>query len=151
MPVIIIKYLEASEIIISGTALGVCDNPLMKDTSEVGDLICLTGDIGLAALGFNLKDDNIYTKKALEPLARLKEGIIINNAGATSATDITDGLASELYEMKPDSLGFMIYEEKIRISDEFKVISSELGLNYLDLILHIGEDFELLFTISKDN
>ena len=142
---------EASEIIISGTALGVCDNPLMKDTSEEGDLICLTGDIGLAALGFNLKDDNIYTKKALEPLARLKEGIIINNAGATSATDITDGLASELYEMKPDSLGFMIYEEKIRISDEFKVISSELGLNYLDLILHIGEDFELLFTIDKDN
>ena len=45
----------------------------------------------------------------------------------------------------------MIYEEKIRISDEFKVISSELGLNYLDLILHIGEDFELLFTIDKDN
>ncbi len=142
---------EASEIIISGTALGLCDKPLMKNTSNEGDLICLTGDIGLAALGFNLKKDSIYTKKSLEPLARLKEGIIIKDAGATSATDITDGLASELYEMKPDSLGFMIHEDKLKISDKFKDISSELGLNYLDLILHVGEDFELLFTIDKDN
>ena len=142
---------EASEIIISGTALGLCDKPLMKNASEIGDLICLTGDIGLAALGFNLTGDNIYTKKSLEPLARLKEGIIIKNAGASSATDITDGLASELYEIKPDSLGFMIYEDKFEISDEFKEISSELGLDYIDLLLHFGEDFELLFTIDKDN
>lgn len=142
---------EASEIIITGTALGLCDKPLMKNTSKMGDLICLTGDIGLAALGFNLKGDNIYTKKFLEPFARLEEGIIIKNAGATSASDITDGLASELHEMKPDSLGFMIYEDKLEISDEFKEISSELGLDYIDLLLHFGEDFELIFTIDKDS
>lgn len=142
---------EASEIIISGTALGLCDKPLMKNTSNAGDLICLTGDIGLAALGFNLKEDNIYTKKALKPIARLGEGKVIKDSGATSATDITDGLASELYEMKPDSLGFMIYEDKLNISHEYKDISSELGLNYLDLLLHVGEDFELIFTIDKDN
>ena len=140
---------EASEIIISGTALGLCNGPLMKNTAKEGDLICLTGDIGYAALGFNLKGDNIYTKKSLEPLARLNEGIIIKDAGATSATDITDGLASELYEMKSETLGFMIYEDKLEISDEFKVISSELGLNYLDLLLHVGEDFELVFTIKS--
>lgn len=142
---------EASEIIISGTALGLCDNPMMKNTARNGDLICLTGDIGMAALGFNLNGDNIYTKKSLEPYARLNEGQIIKKACATSATDITDGLASELYEMKPDSLGFMIYEEKLEISDEFKKMSADLGLDYLDLLLHVGEDFELVFTISKDN
>lgn len=141
---------EASEIIISGTALGLCDRPLMKNTANEGDLICLTGNIGLAALGFNLNEDNIYTKKSLEPIARLKEGIIIKNAGATSATDITDGLASELYEMKSDSLGFMIYEDRLEISDEFKEISSRLNLDYLDLILHVGEDFELVFTMGKN-
>ncbi|WP_296890500.1 thiamine-phosphate kinase [uncultured Methanobrevibacter sp.] len=142
---------EASEIIISGTALGLCDKPLMKNTSNAGDLICLTGDIGLAALGFNMKEDNIYTKKALKPIARLDEGKVIKDSGATSATDITDGLASELYEMKPDSLGFMIYEDKLNMSQEYKYISSELDLNYLDLLLHVGEDFELIFTIGKDN
>jgi thiamine-monophosphate kinase len=141
---------EASEIIISGTALGLCDSPLMKNTANEGDLICLTGNIGLAALGFNLNEENMYTNKSLQPIARLKEGIAIKNAGATSATDVTDGLASELYEMKADSLGFMIYEDRLEISDEFKEISSNLGLNYLDLILHVGEDFELLFTIDND-
>lgn len=143
---------EASEIIISGTALGLSDMPLMKDGYAVGDVVAVTGDIGFAALGFHLENlDNVYTKKALEPMARLKEGILIKKAGATAATDITDGLASELYEIKKDGFGFMIYEEMLAVSDEYKRIAGDLGLDYLDLIFHVGEDFELLFTISKDN
>ena len=143
---------EASEIIISGTALGMCDEPIMKDTANNGDLIVITGDIGFAALGFNLDDfNNIYTKRALKPIARLKEGIDIKNACATSLTDITDGLASELYEMKHENIGFMIYEEMLDIPDEYKNLADQLGFYYLDLILYVGEDFELLFTISKEN
>lgn len=142
---------EASEIIITGTALGLSDKPMMKNSYNHGDLIALTGNIGLAALGFEIQSlDNIYTKKALQPEARIKEGLILKDY-ATSATDITDGLASELYEIKKDGFGFMIYEEMLNISDEYKRLSNELGLDYLDLILHIGEDFELLFTISKDD
>lgn len=142
---------EASEIIISGTALGLCDSPLMKNTSNNGDLIVLTGDVGLAALGFNLKNNNIYTKRALEPLAKINEGINVRCAGGTSATDITDGLASELHEMKRDDIGFMIYEDKLNISNEYKSLAGKLNLNYLDLLLHVGEDFELVFTISSEN
>ena len=142
---------EASEIIISGTALGLCDEPLMMDNYSIGDVVAVTGDIGLAALGFELEDfNNIYVKKALKPLARINEGITLKNSGATSATDITDGLASELYQIKKDSFGFMIYEELLNISDEYKEYCKNLGLNYLDLIFHVGEDFELLFTIPKD-
>lgn len=142
---------EASEIIITGTALGTADKPLMKDTYNTGDLVAVTGEIGLAALGFNMDSpDNIYTNKALKPKARIKEGLILKDY-ATSATDITDGLASELYEIKKEGFGFMIHEEMLEITDEYKELSDKLNLNYLDLVLHIGEDFELLFTISKDN
>ena len=78
---------EASEIIISGTALGSCDEPLMMDNYSIGDVVAVTGDIGLAALGFELEDfNNIYVKKALKPLARINEGITLKNSGATSAT-----------------------------------------------------------------
>lgn len=45
----------------------------------------------------------------------------------------------------------MIYEELLDISDEYKNMANGLDLDYLDLILHVGEDFELLFTISKDD
>jgi len=142
---------EASEIIITGTALGLTDKPLMKDTYQKGDLIAITGNIGLAALGFEMDTfDNVYVKHALKPEARLKEGLILKDY-ATSATDITDGLASELYEIKRDGFGFMIYEDMLKVSDEYKNLAGELGLDYLDLILHVGEDFELLFTISKEN
>lgn len=142
---------EASEIIIAGTALGLTDRPLMKDTYHKGDLIAVTGSIGLAALGFNLDSfDNIHVKKALKPEARIKEGLILRDY-ATSATDITDGLASELYEIKKDGYGFMIHEELLNISDEYKDLVNDLNLDYMDLILHVGEDFELLFTISNDN
>lgn len=143
---------EASEIIISGTALGLCDDPLMKNTANEGDLLVLTGPVGYAALGFNLKSrDSFYSKKSLRPIAKIEEGIKIRQAGATSATDITDGLASELYEMHQENLGFMIYEECFKISDEYKKLADDLNLNYLDLLLHVGEDFELVFTIPKDN
>lgn len=142
---------EASEIIVSGTALGLAEKPLMMDTYSKGDLIAVTGAVGLAALGFELETfDNIYVKKAMKPEARIKEGLVLREF-ASSATDITDGLASELYAIKKDGFGFMIYEEMLEISDEYKSISEGLDLDYLDLILHVGEDFELLFTISKEN
>lgn len=139
---------EASEIIISGTALGSCDNPLMKNTYNKGDLVLITGDVGFAALGFHLKDcDNVYVKSALKPLARIGEGLKLRDF-ATSASDISDGLASELYEIKKDGYGFMIYEESLGISDEYKRLANSLNLDYLDLVLYVGEDFELLFTVS---
>ena len=143
---------ESDEIIMSGTALGLCDEPLMRDGYNFDDVIAITGDIGLAALGFELDiSDNVYTKKALKPKARIKEGQILKEYGATSATDITDGLASELYEIKKDGYGFMIHEELLEISDEYKKLASQHNLDYLDLIFHVRQDFELLFTISKDN
>ena len=142
---------EASEIIISGTALGFCDTPIMKDGYKKGDLIAITGEIGLAALGFEMKtSDNIYTKRALRPEARIRQGLVLSDF-ATSATDITDGLASELHTIKKDGYGFMIHEKLLNISDEYKEMAEDLNLDYLDLALHIGEDFELLFTISEEN
>ncbi len=142
---------EASEIIITGTALGITDKPLMKNTYNTDDLIAITGNIGYSALGFEIETlNNIYTQKALKPKAKIKEGRVLKDY-ASSATDITDGLASELYEIKRDGFGFMIYEELLNIPDEYKTLADKLNQDYLDLIFHVGEDFELLFTITKEN
>lgn len=188
---------EASEIILSGTAIGKVDKDrvLMKYGFEVGDLVCITGELGLAALGFellNLKKDNpnLYEEKiaeineidstisdltifkALKPEAKYEEGHILRehntNGNRISATDITDGLASEFYEILNSdrklhqlnnkdrdysnsySKGIRIYEDKLPVEGEFKDIANILDLDYLDLFLHIGEDFELLFTINKE-
>ena len=180
---------EANEIIISGTAIGKVDKDkaLMKYGFEIGDLICISGELAYAALGFELLkiiEENPNSKeiidkiksidstlfdlailKALKPEAKYEEGHILRdyntNNNRITATDITDGLASELYEIissdkkyhnGEDSYtkGIRIYEEKLPVEDEFKEIANVLGLNYLDLFFHVGEDFELLFTINKE-
>ena len=182
---------QASEIIISGTAIGQVDKDkaLMKYGFQTGDLVCISGDLGLAALGFELlelieenpKGKEIIDKiksidstlidlailKALKPEAKYEEGHILRDYNADnnriSATDITDGLASELYEMISSdknyhqsneeghyTKGIRIYEDKLPVEDEFKEIANILGIDYLDLFLHVGEDFELLFTINRE-
>ena len=187
---------QASEIILSGTAIGQVDRDkaLMKYGFDVGDLVCISGELGLAALGFELLNLKQFLKdnpsemedieekiksayeidsslcdlaifKALKVEAKYAEGHILrdHNTGKNriSATDITDGLASEFYEilnsdkkynLQDDiySKGIRIYEDKLPVEDEYKEIANALGLDYLDLFLHIGEDFELLFTINKD-
>lgn len=194
---------EANEIILSGTAIGQVDKDkaLMKYGFKEGDLVCITGELGLAALGFELLNMKELLKhnlfeivdieekinmayeidsslcdmalfKALKPEAKYIEGHILRdyNIGKNriTATDITDGLASEFYEIlnsderyhkfngndETDSYtyskGIRIYEDKLPVEDEFKEISSVLGLDYLDLFLHVGEDFEFLFTINSE-
>lgn len=172
---------QSEEIIISGTALGKAkkDEILSKDGFESGDLICITGKIGLAALGLEIlkseysistvksfiEDDkssneilNLAIDAILSPIARINEGILLGNF-ANSATDITDGLASELHEIlnlkksnnQNNDLGMMIFEKNLPSFNEIAKISKIIKKNPLDLILHVGEDFELLFTISKDN
>lgn len=194
---------EANEIILSGTAIGQVDKDkaLMKYGFKEGDLVCITGELGLAALGFELLNMKELLKhnlfeivdieekinmayeidsslcdmalfKALKPEAKYIEGHILRdyNIGKNriTATDITDGLASEFYEIlnsderyhkfngndETDSYtyskGIRIYEDKLPVEDEFKEISSVLGFNYLDLFLHVGEDFEFLFTINSE-
>ena len=106
--------------------------------------------------------------KALKPEAKYDEGHILREHNTAnnriSATDITDGLASEFYEIlnsdkkychdiNPSNSytkGIRIYEEKLPVEDEFKEIANILDLNYLDLFLHVGEDFEFLFTINEE-
>ena len=173
---------QADQIIISGTALGVVEKAkaMKKSGFKDMDLIAITGEVGLAALGFEiLKEENIKVikdsvkndeisreivdlaiEKALKPRAKLEDGIIMNQF-ASSATDITDGLASELYECynadkianKDSNLGIRICAEKITNTWFFKEIakvSKILNKNPLDLVLHVGEDFELLFTFDEN-
>lgn len=174
---------QAGQIIISGTGLGKTkkQNTLKKHGFKKGDLIAITGELGLAALGFEiLKEENIKIiknglknkeisqsivdlaiEKVLKPKAKLNEGITLNKF-VSSATDITDGLASELYELfdadkrnnKDSNLGLRIYEDKIANEPIFKEIykiSKFLSKDILDLIFHVGEDFEILFTFNNDN
>lgn len=156
---------ESSELTICGTCLGIVkkENVLMKDGAKPGDIVAITGPLGLAAAGFEVLFNNldiadnfkeIVLKHALKPKARSKEGILLAETGfISSATDITDGLASEIGEIidaSSSGIGISIYEEMLPIPEEVAEVAQKTGKNPLNLVLYYGEDFELLLTIQKE-
>jgi thiamine-monophosphate kinase len=159
---------QSDELTLSGTCLGIVekDKVLMKSGAVEGDVVAVTGPLGLAAAGLevlfgdetNLKDINPNTKAkvikhALQPEAPLDKGLLLAKTGAiTSATDISDGLLSEIGEIIDSSesrVGITLYEEFLPIPPEVCEISKIRGKNALDMALTYGEDFELLLTVSK--
>ncbi len=163
---------QSDELILSGTCLGTVNknNVLMKDGARPGDVVAVTGPLGVAAAGFefllsppsineNLKKTlnsstlELIKKHTLKPHARLKEGVFLAKTGfVTSATDITDGLASEvdeLLEASEKGVGITLYEKMIPFNPETNEVASALNKDPLDFALYYGEDFELLLTIQE--
>lgn len=163
---------ESPQIVLNGTALGKVskEKVLMKNNVQKGDLITVTGPLGLAAAGFEilLAEDKDSSQKielfkgefvekavkhALDPRARIKQGIIAAESNlVTACTDITDGLASELYEMvKPgNNTGIRIYEDKIPSHPLVEEVGKITGKKLNQMTMYYGEDFELLLTLKKE-
>lgn len=163
---------ESADLTLCGTCIGMVkkENVLMKGGARSSDVVAVTGKLGLAAAGFELLfcDESEESKlegldhgfmslaleHALQPEARLKEGILLGKTGVvTSATDITDGLLSEIGEIidaSPENIGITFYEEQVPIPHEVHEIGNILGKNPLEMALTYGEDFELLLTVQKD-
>ncbi len=160
---------ESSELTLCGTCLGTVakDYVMMKSGAQVGDIIAVTGYLGLAAAGFEILFDDelklrelnptfkeLALKRALEPDAQLNKGILLSKTGfVTSATDITDGLLSELGELiqaNQNNVGMIINEDEIPIPKEIFEIAGKIGKDPLEMALSYGEDFEILLTIRKN-
>ena len=66
--------------------------------------------------------------------------------------DISDGLSTEINHLSSSSnISIHIYEDKIPISEETKNVCTEFKINPTVAALNGGEDYELLFTVSKKN
>jgi thiamine-monophosphate kinase len=156
---------KGDELVLSGTALGITDNPIYR-RGEVGDDICVTNDLGRVycalTLYYMLKNNKISYKefekycqkypriieKLKKPIARVKEGLLINKF-INGCCDISDGLGKEITYFK----NFEIYSDKIfkLIPEDVIEFCEEFNLEPLKVVLNSGEEFELLFTTSKFN
>lgn len=128
------------------------ENLCMRGDAEVGDVICVSGDVGKSWAGLELlrAGKKGYTDFYLEPYCRLdisREIAPLVNA----MIDVSDGVASEVGHICEESgVGAEVYEDKIPISDKTKEAAETLGKDPMFWALSGGEDFELLFTIKED-
>ncbi len=153
---------QTDELTLAGFALGVTKRPILRSGAKPDDVVCVTGNVGTAALGVqilvkkSLKKIKLESgikeilRATLEPEPRMNEGLIIGKY-ANSMMDISDGLAVTLYGIAEKSkVGMKIDSDKIPLSYHSKKISKELGLNLLDFALYGGGDYELVFTVPKN-
>lgn len=156
---------------ISVTVLGEVDAPKMlkRSGAAVGDLICVTGDLGGAFIGLNilerekriylenpkiqpdLSDGHYVVGRQLKPEPRVDIINQFENMGIwpNAMIDVSDGLSSELLHLANASkLGMRIYEEKLPIDHQTREFAIDFGFDPTICALNGGEDYELLFCIS---
>lgn len=156
---------------ISITAIGQGEKSKLvyRNTAKVGDLICITGDLGAAYLGLqilererqlflsqpdiqpDLENQTYVVGRQLKPEARkdMIEFFAKNQLVPTSMIDISDGLASELFHICTQSkVGAFLEETGIPIHPDTQLQAIKFKLDPVTCALSGGEDYELLFTID---
>jgi len=123
---------SADKLTIDVSMLGVVKKKdlVLRGGAKPGDIIFVTGSLGGSIRGKHLKFG-----------PRLKEAqFLAENFKPTAMIDISDGLTQDLgHIMEESRAGAVIYEELIPLSAQARNLSEAL---------YMGEDFELLFTLS---
>jgi thiamine-monophosphate kinase len=153
---------KSDHVFISITALGEIarGRALTRSGAQPGDLIYVSGKLGRAQLGLELVLSGLasdpgfraVTKTHLYPKIRVELGRwLARQRAASSAMDISDGLSTDLARLSTASqVGAKIWADKIPVAAIPAAASQKLGnrnLDPLQLALHGGEDYELLFTV----
>lgn len=133
------------------TVLGSAKRPVTRNGARPGDGIYVTGPLGRSATGLRCLLRGNRNHPALvaahrDPQPRVQEGQRLA-ALATAMIDISDGLAQDLGHICERSrVGAHLQSSAIPIDGETRQTAAELGADPLELALHGGEDYELLFT-----
>ena len=148
---------HCENIVISITLTGEVDknNICLRRGAKPGDFIFVSGHLGNGRAGLRLFQEDLkgfeqVRKSYLEPKAQLETALKIATY-ANSMIDVSDGLAPEIKHICDESnCGAVIYKDKIPIKDEVRNFARTLNEDEYDYALFGGEDFELVFTVSKE-
>ncbi len=133
-----------------------------RSGASEGDGIFVTGVVGASGAGFEVlnqfgknfpqKYENLVHAH-LMPRPRVQTGNLISGKKlATAMIDISDGIASDLYHICQSSgVGARIFRKQLPLPANIDTISEFSEKDIIDLALHSGEDYELLFTAPEKN
>ena len=133
------------------TALGRAQQPVRRSGARPGEAVCLTGVLGRtgAALRLFERGDSERANELFRFEPRVAAGrAVASHAG--SMMDVSDGLARSLHQLAAASdCGFAV-ETPLPVHDGVREVAADEA-DARELSVHLGEDFELLFTVPEDD
>ena len=145
-----------TEIVVTVTVLGTtAGRPATRlDGAVVGDRLAVSGPVGSSAAGLALLVAGIDDFPDLVAVHRvpdvdLAQGVVAAAHGATSMTDVSDGLVEELSTMTA-AAGVAVDVDSSRIPRDPDLVgaATALGVDVLPWLLGGGEDHQLLATFG---
>jgi thiamine-monophosphate kinase len=146
------------EVLINVTVVGEIKTgrAVLRSGARLGDVLCVSGRLGAAELGLRIlrkskgraKFNHSPTKKHLYPEPRIALGKwLADHRLATAMMDLSDGLSSDLPRLCAESgVGARVESAKIPVL-QIEDANRQRGINPLQLALHGGDDYELLFSV----
>ena len=143
------------DLTVVGQAVG--NRCLTRRGARPGDVLAVTGPLGLAAAGLhalrNGYDAPVLCRAHKQPRPRVPEGQwLCSQPFAHAMIDISDGLAQDAGHIAESShMGVNIDPAKLVVTPELRAYCDEHGLDPLEFILHGGEDYELAFAMEEEH
>ena len=129
-------------------------NLCLRSNAKVNDLILVTGNLGSSRAGLELfrhKKKGNSINYYLNPTSKLNIGRKLSSF-VNAMEDVSDGLASEVLNICNESkVGAVIYKDLIPLNKTTIIDAKKVGKDPYDYALYGGEDYELVFTINKNN
>lgn len=131
---------------------------LRRSGAQPGDAVFVTGATGKAAAGLHALLSSDETRGALiqahqRPNPSVRAGRLLLERGTChSLNDVSDGLASEAWEIAEASgLRLVLQEQLLPKSGSMTAYASDAGVDPLEWMLYGGEDYVLLGTVADSD
>lgn len=145
----------SDKIIIAVTAMGDVVRPVLRSGALPGDVVAYAGTLGLAGAGFATLSRGFRSPKAAVEAHRVPHppyaaGPQAAGAGATSMTDISDGLLADLGHIAEASkVAIDLDSSSFEILEPVATVGEALGADPLSFVLTGGDDYALVATFSS--
>lgn len=157
-------------LVVSVTLTGTVEagRELRRSGAKPGEAVFLTGAVGLSAAGLHLllaeaggegvraaSERQRYRENLVaahrRPLPSVQAGRLLLAGGCSSLNDVSDGLASEAWELAEASgLRLVLHERLLPKSGSMSAYAGDASVDPLEWMLYGGEDYVLLGTVSAD-
>jgi thiamine-monophosphate kinase len=150
---------SGDQVVISVTVHGKLDDlsPVLRSGAKVGDVVAVCGPLGKAACGLALLESgnqdlirsyDDWVLAQTRPSPPIDQGVVANQAGASSMLDVSDGLIRDLGRIaKASSVSVEIDRSHLSGYEAMLDLPAQgLGVEPIGWVLQGGEDHSLLAT-----